>query len=132
LRRLALSLCVAVAGCSDPAGVQPEPIGEPFRLAPGAIAWLEDDQLLVAFVGVVAESRCPEDVQCIVAGDAALELWVRRPPAERLGFTLHTDPALGDAFGYAGHTIRLLQLAPRPRVDHPVLPADYRATLLVE
>jgi len=121
-----------VAGCSDPGGVQPEPIGEPFELAPGSIAWLEDEQLLVAFVGVAAESRCPEDVQCIVAGDAAVELWVRRPPAERLGFTLHTDPALGDAFEHAGRTIRLLRLAPRPRVDHPVAAMDYRATLLVE
>lgn len=125
-------LCLALVSCSDPAGVQPEPVGEPFVLAPGAIAWLEQPQLLVGFVGVSAESRCPEDVQCIVAGDAALELWVRRPPSERVYFELHTDPSLGDSADAERYRVRLLDLAPRPRTDREIAPDDYRATLVVE
>lgn len=127
---LPMVLLAAVA-CGEATGPSSARLGEPFTLAVGEVALLEPEELLVGFDAVSADSRCPSDVNCVTAGDASVELWLRRPPSPRETRVLHTDAREGDRAEYAGFEVRLISLAPVPRTDTPLDPAAYRVELVV-
>ena len=129
LPRLALLTAVAAAGCGGATEPTKVTEGVPFTLAPGEVALVEAGAIEVGFGGVAADSRCPTDVTCIVAGDAAVEVWVRKPSEPRASRTLHTDPALGDRVDVFDFELRLLALEPLPRTDRQLVASDYRARL---
>jgi hypothetical protein len=80
---------------------------------------------------VSSDSRCPSDVDCITAGDAAVELWLRRPPSARETRSVHSDASQGASAEYDGFEVELLSLEPLPRSDAPVAADAYRARLVV-
>lgn len=126
-----LALLPATLACGEATGPSAARLGEPFVLGVGEVALLETEGLLVGFTGVTADSRCPADVDCITAGDAAVELWLRRPPSAREARVLHTDPRQGRSAEYGALDVQLLSLQPLPRSDRPVEPEPYRAELIV-
>jgi len=67
----------------------------------------------------------------VTAGDASVEIWLRRPPAEREARVLHTDARAADRVEYDGSEVALLGLEPAPRSTAPTGASDYRATLVV-
>jgi hypothetical protein len=76
--RFATSLALATwTACAAADTVRPIDIelGQPFALHAGASARLSGQALQVGFEGVVADSRCPRDEQCIVAGSAVVRVW---------------------------------------------------------
>jgi hypothetical protein len=127
---LPLALLAGVA-CGEATGPSAARIGEPFTLGVDEVALLEPEELLVGFSGVSADSRCPSDVNCVTAGDASVELWLRRPPSPRETRVLHTDRRVGDRAEYAGFEVQLVSLEPVPRTDTNLDPSAYRAQLVV-
>lgn len=109
------------AGCSssDSERTSVPADGGTVVLAPGEVAELPEGTL--RYLRLVTDSRCPPDVQCVRAGDAAIELeW--RPDSGASGtFRLHTgsdrERTIGD------HQARLVELG---RGEAP------RATLRIE
>lgn len=79
--------------------------GTSITLQPGERANLPDGSTL-GFLAVAADSRCPEKVQCIWAGDADLLFELAKDGGEPREFHLHTgiEPK---SFRAAGHTIFL-------------------------
>lgn len=103
--------------------------GEPFELALGQTAEIRGLGERIRFVSVEEDSRCPEGVQCIVAGKARILLEVSgggEPATVELGTAGGTADAVQD-----GQTIRLLELMPHPSSKRSIQPADYRARLVV-
>lgn len=140
-RRTPPLILVLLAACSY-SGVGPEDgreaaveaaLDAPFTLAPGETARITGTTLLVTFVGVSSDSRCPEDVTCFWEGDAAVEVESVLNGAPR-SHVLHTSVRPGvrpGAVERAGFRIGLEAVEPGPRTDRPVPPAEYRATLRV-
>ncbi len=135
MKSLPPAVLLAVMACAsgNPAADEPQTNpGEPFRLAVGEAADLPDEELTVSFVGVKADSRCPSDAHCIWAGDAEVEVRVRRGEEETT-VSLHTHggdryPKEAQAFG---HTLSLEAVDPYPKSADKISPEDYVATLKV-
>ena len=124
---LCASLCV---GCVDhPTRPSEVALGQPLELHPGT-SEIVSDGLKVTFDGVRADSRCPMDALCVWAGDAIVAVSVSQPGAMTAERALHTDPTGAEA-QYLSYVIKLVALAPYPRSDRQIRPADYVATLTV-
>ena len=73
----------------------------------------------------VNESRCPKDVTCVWAGDAAVRL---ESGGEVL--VLHTNGSAGPSEGkLAGLTITLIEVKPEPVGSGEIRKADYLVTI---
>jgi hypothetical protein len=126
-----IAFATSIMGQSgQPAGAAKR--GEPFELKVHEASRLADENLSVRFDGVTEDSRCPVGVQCIWAGDAAVELTVERPPASTEMLTLHTNDRFGRQAAYEGLVVRLVDLKPQPREGTTIAPEDYRVTLVVD
>lgn len=73
----------------------------------------------------ITESRCPKDVTCVWAGDAAVRL-----EAGGESVVLHTNASAGPAEGkLAGLTITLVEVKPEPVTSSEPKKADYVVTI---
>jgi hypothetical protein len=99
-------------------------LGEEFRLAVGQSARLEQGGVAIEFLGVVEDSRCAKDVQCIQAGRAVLSLRIDGDEVRLIGGA----PNVANAGGYA---LEATALDPYPvSTDNPE-ERQYVATLVV-
>lgn len=116
-------LLVTFAGDS---GEPPTEVSDP--LAPGESATLElgpCPPAAVTFRNVLADSRCPEDAQCIWAGDVEVEITLTVDDGPSETRSLHTnrgarEAAVGDC------VLRVASVEPTARTDRRIGPEDYR------
>jgi hypothetical protein len=131
---LLLSSTNAAAG--NPAakrGTQVVRLGREFKLRPRQQVTLQGESLQITFVEVKDDSRCPADVTCVWAGNAAVRLEVSWRGRARKSLRLNTSgsPSLVGENQYRGYQVKLVGLSPYPRSDRSIAPRDYVATLLV-
>ena len=75
----------------------------------------------------VTESRCPKDLVCVWAGDAAVSL-----EASGQTLVLHTNASAGPVSGeLAGLTIALVSVSPEPVGSNPPEKTEYVARIRV-
>jgi len=131
-RIVALLIAIVATGClNSPTAPDAVSLGTAFDLKAGGTAELPDG-FRIKFDRVSADSRCPQDVQCVRAGDATVAVLVSSAGANPFPLDLHTDPAAGGPqASYANHTIRLTALRPVPRSDRQTNTLEYVATLVV-
>ena len=136
-RRAPLLLVAALLACSPaPAATAPDPsprtsdVGAPITLKVGQSVTVGTvDPLTVTFRRVESDSRCPQNVQCVWAGDAAVELRLARG-GRAAGTTLHTTLEPREV-EYDGFRVRLVQVTPAPTSGAPIAPSAYEITLEV-
>ena len=135
---LALVACSSDNGAATPSTTEPAApdsptsgddvlqarVGEEFRLAVGQAASLEPGPVSIEFLGVVEDSRCPQDVECIQAGRAVVSL---RIDGDEVRLTAGA-PNVANAGGYA---LEATALVPYPVSTDDPEERDYVATLLV-
>lgn len=101
-----------------------------FTLRPKQQKSLFAGKLKVQFVEVMEDSRCPEGVNCVWAGNAKVKIKVT---SKRLGekiFEANTNGGpKGDQFD--GYAINLESVTPYPKADKPIGKATYRVTITV-
>ena len=126
-----------LAGCGADSGKTPGSetkgadgvaLGKDFTLAPGQSAKLAKDDLTVTFVKVAGDSRCPQGVECVWAGDATVTI----SSGGSASYDLHTDAGSARTVKISGHDVKLVGLTPRPQSSSTVAQGDYRATLRIE
>lgn len=107
-------------------------LGHEFKLTHGQQVSLKGTKLRLTFMNVKDDSRCPKDVTCVWAGNAAVRLWLTNGRGGK-AVTLNTakSPTLSDEAQYHGYKIKLVDLNPYPRSSHKIAQSDYTATLLV-
>ena len=91
---------------------------------------VEGGELRIAFERVAEDSRCPEGVECVWAGNAR----ARFSATDRKGVCVEFDLNTGvEPFEYrfGEHTIRLAKLAPQRTANRELKPSDYVATVVV-
>jgi hypothetical protein len=64
-------IILVLSGCARPTGEIKANIGEKFSLAIGQVVSITGENLKIRFNEVTADSRCPQGVQCIWAGEAS-------------------------------------------------------------
>jgi hypothetical protein len=114
---------VALAACARGGAAT---LNEPIQLAPGEWANFESEQLQVKFVGIDEDSRCPNDVACVWAGEVVVRLTLRRNSRNNEVAVRETQSLAVD-----GYEVSVLQVLPPRASSGPVALADYRITLKV-
>jgi len=143
MRYLILALLTLATACaSDPMQLTRELVpqldtvqlriaeGETFELRIGQIAATSDGSLFLTLGGVESDSRCPVDVTCVWAGNAAVtigtgtagEPWSWRQLNSAL------DPS---QITVGAHTLVLVNVAPERRKGTAVRPSEYRIVLRI-
>lgn len=108
-------------------------VGESFTLAPNRERSIPTVGLVVRFVDVPTDHRCPLDVTCVWEGDAEVLVTVVQDGEART-FRLHTPRDLIGPTSVelvSGHRLELLGLEPGPVSDRETPLDDYRATFRV-
>jgi hypothetical protein len=113
-----------------PAAAQGAELGRPLEVKLGQAVRVGPDRLEVTFAAVPEDSRCPEGVQCVWAGRAAVDLKMAAPGAKSAEVRLTTERGSEEA-SYGRYTVRLVSLEPHPRQNVPIRPAEYAATIVV-
>ena len=132
--------CLAAVACGSPPGtgspdLSREPssiraaLGAPFTLRMGESADV-DGQLRLTALTVTEDSRCPIDVACVWAGDAAVAILLESSAAAGRTDTLHTLPDRKSRTSYASLMIMFTTLDPPPSAGEKT--AGYRATFRVD
>ena len=108
-------------------------LGHPFNLRAGRQVTIKAERLRIKFVAVESDSRCPSDVTCIWAGNAAVQLDASTSRRENKSLVLNTNmsSSLPGEMQYHGYKLRLLRLNPYPSSKQKIAPGDYTVTLLV-
>jgi hypothetical protein len=106
-------------------------LGRQFKLNAGRQVTLE--RLRIKFAAVSEDSRCPSDVTCVWAGNAAVRLAVSTNRSNGKSLTLNTghSPSLANEAQYQGYNLKLVDLSPYPRSDRKIAAGDYIVTMLV-
>jgi hypothetical protein len=86
--------------------------------------------LKLRFVAVREDSRCPEGVQCVWAGNARVAVRLSRARGKVATVELNTMTEPREVT-YANYVVKLETLAPRPVADGQPKPRDYVATFVV-
>jgi hypothetical protein len=129
-RGLIAATVVGLAACGGGQAAPSVPLNEQFVLAPGEAAVVQNASLVVTFLRVSGDSRCPGDAICIQGGDAVVHM---RAIAGTSGdYQLHTGDSARASVVHAGYRISLVGLQPYPFSSlPPIQPGDYRASLIV-
>ncbi|MGH9933325.1 MAG: hypothetical protein ACREA9_29425 [Pyrinomonadaceae bacterium] len=107
-------------------------LGREFKLKAGQEVTLKGARLRIKFAAVENDSRCPSDVTCVWAGNAAVQLQLSAGRGSKT-VTLNTSksPSFVGESEYRGYKVKLVDLSPYPRSDRKIAARDYTVTLLV-
>jgi len=130
-----LTLCVvalmfAVALPVAGRGVGDEPVRQLVSVCAGQEITVTARKLKIKFVGVLEDSRCPEGVQCIWAGNARIRLKLSGGRGRVANVELNTTNKPRETT-YANYTIALVNLVPRAVRDGRPKAGEYGATLAI-
>lgn len=127
-RMPALAAILLGAGCLGTDTVEAA-LGEEFELAPNQSTRIAGTQLVVGFRRVVADSRCPIDILCVVEGQAGIELELFG--GNQSGPVLITTP-LPTRWDDGTYEVRVVDLRPQPTAARQISPDEYRLRLTVD
>ena len=112
-------------------------LNEPFQLKLGQAKILHSEKLIVGFSELVEDFRCPEDVVCVIAGDAKIKLWLLKPAQDTtfLSVTISgfvtAETGRHDSTDTLDYHIMLKQLDPYPNTSRQRRLSDYEALLVI-
>jgi hypothetical protein len=114
----------------SPQAVKEVSLDQEFTIKAGQQVEITGANLRITFTSVAEDSRCPVDVECVWAGNAKLNMEVKRSKKKYINAALNTtlEPREID---YKGYKIKLLRVTPERRVNAVPNPADYEATIVV-
>jgi hypothetical protein len=135
-----LLVCVVLFASAGVLSAKPHPsvtvravrVNKEFTLRKGQRVTVKGSSLSLKFVAVESDSRCPKDVKCVWAGNAAVQVQASSGRRSKT-LTLNTGPggAFVNEIEYKGYHIKLVDLRPYPRSDRQTAAEDYALTLLV-
>jgi hypothetical protein len=135
---LGLVAVLVAAGCQAAPATGPDSgqfrLGEVFALGIGQDAIIVGEGLRIKFDQLLADSRCPRQVQCVWTGEARISVLVQQADARPVTVEFDTNPAPDQNRQTARvgpYAIALRSLDPYPETPEKILSSDYRAALLV-
>ncbi len=109
----------------------PQTPAQTIVLAPGQVERVAGTPVTITLSGVGEDSRCPEGVDCVWAGDVSvtLRLEARGTPTQDVTLRLNTSPR--DVM-HGDHRVTVAAVAPHPKAGEKIEPKSYRVTMRVE
>ncbi len=129
MKTFIISLCFAAITCT-PNPVETVPVNQEFDIAVGQSVVVGGQSLIITFVRLDEDSRCPQGVLCLWAGNARATFRMEKPGVTTAEADLNTTLDPRSTF-FAGYGIVLKQLTPYPQLDVKVDLGSYVARLLV-
>jgi hypothetical protein len=123
-------LLAAGGACASAAPGPSAVVDQDFDVGAGRSVKIDGADLVIRFESVLNDSRCPVDVQCITAGDAAVAVTAATGGAAASKYELHTDQAPREAT-HGPYRIVLIGLKPRPTSSGSAGTRNYILTLRV-
>lgn len=127
----------AILACATPSqpgsagavstGIQ-VPLGREFDLGVEQEARVQGTPVTIRFVGVAEDSRCPADVQCVWAGNAAARLVLSSSAGPSTDAALNTTLEPRTVI-FSGYRVRVVGVRPAPRSGVSIPAGDYVVTL---
>lgn len=106
-------------------------LGEMFTIKVGEEAFIEAEDLTIAFVSVVEDSRCPIDVRCTWEGNARIVIRLSKNKNKSASIELNTSRLLTREGLYLDYRIELVKLDPDRTSANEIAEHEYRASLIV-
>jgi len=128
---LPVLLLFAVAVMAHPVGGVKRPaLSQNFDLKVGETVSVADSPLKISFKTVAEDSRCPEDVTCVWAGNAKVILSVMN--GRRRATTITLNSGLNPKhLTFQGYDIKLVEVKPTRNTHKKIGQSDYVITLAV-
>ncbi|MGD0794999.1 MAG: hypothetical protein ABR958_05355 [Dehalococcoidales bacterium] len=129
---LAIILPASVLSACAKAPKNEVPPGREFTLSIGQSAAISSENITIKFIDVTSDSRCPQNVTCIWAGEVSCTVEITRPGASLLKLKL-TQPGLTSQLStqdFDGHTIAF-RVEPYPTAGKTIARSDYRLIMTV-
>lgn len=124
---VALISLAGIAACAPVRSDVPTvPVNTDFDVAIGAMARIQDSDLVVRFDTVTEDSRCPEDVECVWEGNATARVTVDSAGTATVAEFRTSQPQPVRSFGWA---FELRELRPARTTQAVPKPRDYVITL---
>lgn len=126
--------------CLGPINEQPQEggeqvsvrLGQEFKLRVGQRAEVEGERLRVRVASVANDSRCPEGVTCVWAGNAEVLVEAEAGGSRAvLGLNTHGGADYPKEGRHRQYGVGLVALDPRPGRGGEIKEADYVATLVI-
>jgi hypothetical protein len=105
-------------------------LDQEFEVRLGHEVSIKREGLRVSFVAVTEDSRCPEGVQCIWAGNGQIMLRLSKAGKRAATLRLNTNQEPKQEV-YRGFDVKLVGLNPYPKKNARIRKRDYVATLVV-
>lgn len=129
---LVVGMGMLATACTNDGTMGVQEVDQPFTIGIDEEVLVRGTHVLILFDRVSGDSRCPVDVTCPWAGNAAAAFFISLDnagiPAQRAVLNTSLEPRALDMFGVE---IRLERLRPRPYAGTPIDSASYVAELLV-
>ena len=122
--------CAAASPPASPPPPASPSSAESFELHPGEKATAAGGEIVVTFVAVLEDSRCPKGEQCIQAGRARLSFEATRRGGEPVRFVLDSSRESEDT-GIPGYQITLTSIQPFRVSGRPISTPDYIAKIQI-
>ncbi|HKR02660.1 MAG TPA: hypothetical protein VJT09_18420 [Pyrinomonadaceae bacterium] len=105
-------------------------LDQEFEIRVGEDARVGDEGLMISFSRVAEDSRCPQGVECIWAGNARVALRLTRGRSRAAWLNLNTGVEPKES-AYRGYQVKLVKLNPYPKKGRGIRKRDYVATLMI-
>ena len=131
MKPIVFSLVLLLIGCfhQNPNTPCEAALNQEFDIKVGEERLIERVSLKLAFISVLEDSRCPQGVQCIQAGNGKIEILIKLAKEEtRLELNTATGPQQATVGSYE---VRLVNLEPYPKRDGQIQASDYVARVIV-
>lgn len=106
------------------------PVDREFDLGVGQDARVQGTPVTIIFLGVSEDSRCPADVQCVWAGNAAARLVLSSSAGPSTDAALNTTLEPRTVI-FSGYRVRVVGVKPARRSGVSIPAGDYVVTLEV-
>src|ERR1043165_4522604 len=127
---LPLLIFLFLASAQDAVTGNKVDLGKEFVISNGQEVTIRGEKLRIVFRSVTGDSRCPNGVTCVWAGNAAIKVEVSKKNKSFEGATLNTTLEPKEIV-YKGFKIKLVSLNPHPTTGVQIDPKDYSATMIV-
>lgn len=105
-------------------------IMEQFKLQVNEQKTITKDKLTIKFISVVEDSRCPEGVKCVWAGNAKVQLKLKKKNGAWETFELNTNLEKRE-IKVSGYAIKIVELTPTPKANVKINRNGYVATFSI-
>jgi hypothetical protein len=106
-------------------------LGQAFDIKVGQEATISSQQLLLKFLSVSEDSRCPQGANCVWEGNGKVNIKLTAQGHTSVTIELNTAKSLPSEAAYQSYKISLLDLQPYPSSSSTIKQSEYIAIIVV-